>query len=106
MGGQAVAVSGSKRHALLALLALRRGRGIPVDELIDAMWGEELPAAPRNALQHHVARLRAALGQGTIIAAADGYALADSRVDALRFEEALGEARAALRSGVARRYRG
>jgi predicted ATPase/DNA-binding SARP family transcriptional activator len=102
MGGQAVAVSGSKRHALLALLALRRGRGISVDELIDALWGEELPAAPRNALQHHVARLRAALGQGTIIAAADGYALADSRVDALRFEEALGEARAALREGDAR----
>jgi predicted ATPase/DNA-binding SARP family transcriptional activator len=102
MGGQAMAVSGSKRHALLALLALRRGRGIPVDELIDALWGEELPAAPRNALQHHVARLRAALGQGTIIAAADGYALADSRVDALRFEEAVGEARAALREGDAR----
>jgi DNA-binding SARP family transcriptional activator len=102
VGGQAVAVSGSKRHGLLALLALRRGRVIPVDELIDALWGEELPAAPRNALQHHVARLRAALGQNAIIAAADGYALPDSRVDALRFEEALGEARVALREGDAR----
>jgi hypothetical protein len=49
-------------------LALRRGRVIPVDELIDALWGEELPPAPRNArLQHHVTRLRAALGQGAII---------------------------------------
>jgi predicted ATPase/DNA-binding SARP family transcriptional activator len=102
VAGQAVAVSGSKRHGLLAMLALRRGRVIPVDELIDALWGEELPAAPRNALQHHVARLRAVLGQGAIIAAADGYALADSRVDALRFEEALVEARAALREGDAR----
>jgi predicted ATPase/DNA-binding SARP family transcriptional activator len=102
VGGRAVGVSGSKRHGLLALLALRRGRVMAVDELIDALWGEELPAAPRNAMQHHVARLRAALGQGAIIAAADGYALADSRVDALRFEEALGEARAALREGDAR----
>ena len=102
VGGRAVGVSGSKRHGLLALLALRRGRVTPVDELIDALWGDELPAAPRNALQHHVARLRAALGQGAITAAADGYALADSRVDALRFEEALGEARAALREGDAR----
>jgi predicted ATPase/DNA-binding SARP family transcriptional activator len=99
VAGQAVAVSGSKRHGLLAMLALRRGRVLPVDELIDALWGEELPAAPRNALQHHVARLRAVLGQGAITAAADGYALADSRVDALRFEEALVEARAALREG-------
>lgn len=102
MGRQPVVVSGSKRRGLLALLALRRGRVIAVDELIDALWGAELPAAPRNALQHHVARLRAALGQGAIIGAADGYALADSRVDALRFEETLGEARAALREGDAR----
>jgi predicted ATPase len=102
VGGQAVPVSGSKRHGLLALLALRRARVIHVDELIDALWGEDLPAAPRNALQHHVARLRAALGQGAIIASADGYALADSQVDALRFEEGLGEARVALREGDAR----
>jgi predicted ATPase/DNA-binding SARP family transcriptional activator len=102
VSGQVVAVSGSKRHGLLALLALRRGRVIAVDELIDALWGEELPAAPRNALQHHVARLRASLGQDAIIASADGYALADSQVDALRFEEALGEARAVLREGDAR----
>jgi predicted ATPase/DNA-binding SARP family transcriptional activator len=101
-GQQPVGVSGSKRAGLLALLALRRGRVISVDELIDALWGEELPAAPRNALQHHVARLRAALGQGAIIAAADGYSLADSRVDALRFEETLREARAALREADAR----
>jgi predicted ATPase/DNA-binding SARP family transcriptional activator len=92
-------VSGSKRHRLLALLALRRGRVLGVDELIDALWGEALPAAPRNALQHHVARLRAVLGQETIAASDDGYALTDATVDALRFEELLGEARVALREG-------
>ena len=96
-----VDVSGSKRHALLALLALHRGRVVGVDELIDALWGEELPAAPRNALQHHVARLRAVLGQETIGASEDGYALVDVAVDALRFEELLGEGRVALREGDA-----
>jgi predicted ATPase/DNA-binding SARP family transcriptional activator len=101
-GGRAVAVSGSKRHGLLALLALRRGRVVGVDELVDALWGEELPAAPRNALQHHVARLRAALGPDVIVAAPDGYALAEASVDAVRFEEMLAEARAALREGDAR----
>ena len=55
-------------RGLLALLALRSGRVVGVDELIDALWGEELPAAPRNAVQHHVARLRAALGPGSIVA--------------------------------------
>ena len=100
-GGHPVEVSGSKRHALLALLALRRGRVVGVDELVDALWGEELPAAPRNALQHHVARLRAVLGQEAIVASDDGYALADAAVDAFRFEELLGEARVAMREGDA-----
>ena len=63
-----------------------------------------MPSAPRNALQHHVARLRAALGQDTIVASNDGYALMDdASVDALRFEELLGEARTALREGDASR---
>ena len=98
-GGRTAEVSGSKRRGLLALLALRSGSVVDVEELIDAMWGEELPAAPRNAVQHHVARLRAALGAESIIASADGYALQDASVDALRFEELLQEARFALREG-------
>ncbi len=101
VGGRPVDVSGNKRHGLLALLALRCGRVVGVDDLIDALWGEELPAAPRNALQHHVARLRAMLGQEAIVASDDGYALVDAAVDALRFEELLGEARVAMREGDA-----
>ena len=93
VGGRPANVSGGKRQGLLALLALRRGRVVGVDSLIDALWGDDLPAAPRNAVQHHVARLRAALGQETIVASPDGYALADAAVDALRFEELLAEAR-------------
>ena len=100
-GGRPADVSGSKRQSLLALLALRRGRVVGVDSLIDALWEDDLPSAPRNAVQHHVARLRAALGQETIVASPDGYALTDATVDALRFEESLGEARGALRAGDA-----
>jgi DNA-binding SARP family transcriptional activator len=44
-GGRQVDVSGTKRHGLLALLALHRGRVLGVDELIDALWGAELPAS-------------------------------------------------------------
>ena len=90
-------VGGSKRQALLAMLALRHGRMVGVDALVDGLWGEELPSAPRNALHHHIARLRAALGESAIAGSADGYALKDARVDALRFEELLAETRAALR---------
>jgi len=92
-------VGGAKRQGLLAMLALRRGRMVAVDALIDGLWGAELPSAPRNALHHHVARLRAALGEGAILGSADGYALADSRIDAVEFERLLAETRAALRDG-------
>jgi predicted ATPase/DNA-binding SARP family transcriptional activator len=92
-------VGGSKRQALLAMLALRQGRMVDVDALVDGLWGEELPAAPRNALHHHIARLRAALGDESIVGFPDGYALKDARVDAVWFEEMLAETRSALREG-------
>jgi predicted ATPase/DNA-binding SARP family transcriptional activator len=98
-GGRLADVGGSKRQALLAMLALRPGRVVGVDTLVDALWGEELPAAPRNALHHHIARLRAALGEEAIVGSVDGYALSESLVDATRFEELLAETRAALRDG-------
>jgi predicted ATPase/DNA-binding SARP family transcriptional activator len=101
--GSAADVTGSKRRALLALLALRRGRVVDVDALIGALWGEELPSAPRNALQHHVARLRAALGHDAIEATAAGYALTDTAwVDALQFEKLLDDGRYGLRQGDVR----
>jgi predicted ATPase/DNA-binding SARP family transcriptional activator len=96
-GGTSADVGGSKRQALLAMLALRQGRVVDVDALVDGLWGEELPASPRNALHHHIARLRAALGEESIVGTADGYALKDAGVDAVRFEELLAETRSALR---------
>ena len=98
-GGRAADVGGSKRQALLAMLALREGRAISVDALVDGLWGEDVPSAPRNALHHHVARLRAELGADAIVGSTDGYALGAATVDALQFEELLEEARAALRDG-------
>ena len=102
VAGRPVEIGGSKRQGLLAMLALRRGRVLSVDTLVDALWDEELPSAPRNAVQHHVARLRAALGQDAIGGTVDGYVLHEVDVDALRFEEWLAEVRAALREGDAR----
>ena len=101
-GGTPADVGGSKRQALLAMLALRNGRMVDVDALVDGLWGEELPSAPRNALHHHIARIRAALGSEAIFGFSDGYALKDALVDALRFEELLAETRAALRDGDVR----
>jgi DNA-binding SARP family transcriptional activator len=100
--GHPAGTGGSRRDALLALLALRRGRPVSVDALIDDLWESDLPASPRNAVQHHVARLRATLGQDAIVGSRNGYALADATTDALVFEDLLAEARSALRDGDAR----
>ena len=97
--GRPAPVTGSKQDALLALLALGRGRVVAVDALVDALWGANLPALPRNALQHHVMRLRAALGHDAIVATPEGYALKQDSVDAVDFEELLAAARRALREG-------
>jgi hypothetical protein len=51
VGGRPAEVTGPKRHALLALLALRGGRLVPVEVLVDALWGAQVPVAPRNADQ-------------------------------------------------------
>ena len=100
--GRPAGTGGSKRDALLALLALRSGRPVSVDALIDALWDADVPASPRNAIHHHVARLRAALGQESIVGSGNGYALENAITDALVFEDLLAESRAALRAGDAR----
>jgi predicted ATPase/DNA-binding SARP family transcriptional activator len=100
--GRVADVGGSKRQALLAMLALRNGRVVDVDALVDGLWEEQLPSAPRNALHHHIARLRATLGEAAIAGSADGYSLNEAHVDAVRFEELLAETRGALRAGDVR----
>ena len=42
-GGTSADVGGSKRQALVAMLALRQGRMVDVDALVDGLWGEALP---------------------------------------------------------------
>ena len=102
VAGEPVDVPGAKRQALVACLALRSGRVVSTETLAEALWGSDLPAAPRNAVQHHVARLRRALGEDAIRLATDGYALKGGVVDATEFEELLTATRAALRAGDAR----
>lgn len=60
--GSEVVVPGTRRRALLALLALEAGRGIGAERLVDCLWPEEPPANAVQALYNHVSRLRGHLG--------------------------------------------
>jgi DNA-binding SARP family transcriptional activator/tetratricopeptide (TPR) repeat protein len=101
-GGQQVAVAGPLPRRLLALLVTRPGRFVPVDALIDGLWGEDPPVAARATLQSHVARLRRSLGESGVIAGGPGgyrVAVDAADVDAFAFVTAVKEGQQALSDG-------
>jgi DNA-binding SARP family transcriptional activator len=73
-GGEMLPVSGLRRKAVLATLALHAGQVVGTGRLVDAVWGETAPAA-LNTLQSHVSYLRTMLGKAAIVARAPGYLL-------------------------------
>lgn len=99
--GTAVALGGARLRALLAVLALRTGRTVPVAVLVDEVWDGDPPADAPGALQALVGRLRRALGHAAITSASNGYRLAaePDSVDLYRFERLAGEGVGALEAG-------
>ncbi|GAB2544438.1 BTAD domain-containing putative transcriptional regulator [Nocardia heshunensis] len=87
-GDAVVPVPGARLRGLLVRLALVGGRTVEPDALVEAIWGEDLPADPAHALQTLVSRLRRALGAAdSVEQVGGGYRLAvEADVDALRFE--------------------
>ena len=87
VGGRRVELSSGRLRALLAVLAMSAGRPVPVDQLVDAVWGADLPADARRTMQVYVVRLRGALGPDAIATEPAGYVLCTTPddVDALRF---------------------
>ncbi|MDV6013412.1 BTAD domain-containing putative transcriptional regulator [Haloechinothrix sp. LS1_15] len=107
-GNAELDVPGAKQRALLAYLLLNRGRRVPADRLIEAVWGEEQPSKARNALQAKVSGLRGALVPGEpararhLLESRDGgYCLHvdDEAVDVGRFEARTEQARRELAAG-------
>src|SRR5947207_504851 len=99
--GSAVAIRGAKQRALCALLALHRGEPVGAERIIDALWGDDPPGNPANALQALVANLRRALGATAVVTTDTGYALsiAADDVDLVRFEQLVGDGHRQLESG-------
>ena len=94
-GGRDVTPSRPKQRALLALLLLRAGELVTVDEALEALWGEQQPAAARNALQGHVTALRKTIGAERIETRGAGYVLRlqEADLDLDRFERLVTDAR-------------
>ena len=69
-------VSGLRRKAVLATLALQAGEVVSTDQLVDVVWAHRPPPTAVNTLQRHVSHLRGALGcKDAIVARPPGYVL-------------------------------
>jgi DNA-binding SARP family transcriptional activator len=85
--GLAIAVGGQKQRALLALLLLDAGRVVPVERIVDALWGERPPKTAPTSLQNFVSHLRKSLGAEILVTRSPGYLLqvAPEQLDLGRF---------------------
>ncbi|MFE3181734.1 BTAD domain-containing putative transcriptional regulator [Streptomyces violascens] len=111
-----------QRRTVLAALAVNVGRPVPVEVLIERVWGADPPPGARRALYAHVARLRRVAerfddtGQGrwSLLRRAGGYQLAldPDLVDLHRFQRLTGQSglpddeQAALLRGALELWRG
>ena len=67
--GRSVPIPGGRQRTLLASLLLRANEVVPVDVLVEQIWGDDLPHRPRRALHTYLTRLRHTLSrQGTALA--------------------------------------
>lgn len=104
VSGVNVSLSPLERN-LLAVLALSKGMVISTERIIDCLWGDRLPAAPRSRVQGLVSSLRRKVGD-TLVTRHPGYLIEASRttVDLDECEKLAREARRAASPGKVARY--
>ena len=89
--GHPAPVAGRRKRALLAALSVRGGRLVSTDDLVEAVWPDDVPVKALAALRVHVSHLRRMLRVGDtaadpILTGDGGYGLMRCAVDAVLFE--------------------
>ena len=83
LDGQPLELGSPQQLAVLARLLLASGRAVPVQDLVDGIWGESSPPRAVGTVRTYVSRLRALLdpqraergGDTVLLSVGDGYAL-------------------------------
>ncbi|GAA3464457.1 BTAD domain-containing putative transcriptional regulator [Saccharothrix longispora] len=83
IGETEVDLGAARRRAVFAVLALRAGQPVPVNELIDAVWGDEPPSNAEASVYTYVSGLRRQLDpqrsarstSGVLVSTGFGYSL-------------------------------
>ncbi|MEV0721333.1 BTAD domain-containing putative transcriptional regulator [Micromonospora purpureochromogenes] len=106
VGGGETTVTAGRDRVVLAMLLLRAGRVVPVEELVDAVWEERPPATAKAQLHSCVSRLRqrlAALGLPADVIVTDpvgyGVRVEPADLDFEVFARTVEAARAAVAAG-------
>jgi DNA-binding SARP family transcriptional activator len=114
-GGRPVHLGGPKQRALLAALAVRHGRVVAMDQLVDVLWGAAPPPTAVTKVQGHVCSLRKVLaesgrsdGIGALETRQPGYLLRREvvSIDLTRFDALTTAAGAAREQGDRHRASG
>ncbi|MDR7275689.1 AfsR/SARP family transcriptional regulator [Catenuloplanes atrovinosus] len=99
------AVGSPQQQALLVALLIRDGRAASMDDLVAAVWGDDLPDTAVATARTYIYRLRR-LFDGTVVSIdtlGRGYALSTGRatVDVTAFQAGVAEAHERMRAGDA-----
>lgn len=90
-----VPVGASRQRAVLASLLLRVGQVMPVEALIEDLWGGRPPSTARTTVRNYIRRLRIRLCEPVLVTEAPGYELRiePDRLDLHRFQHCVKVAR-------------
>jgi basic membrane lipoprotein Med (substrate-binding protein (PBP1-ABC) superfamily)/DNA-binding SARP family transcriptional activator len=103
--GRVAELGPPKQRALLAILLTRIGEVVPVERLIELLWGAAAPRTAEHSIQIYVSDLRHALeplgGSDVLVTRQPGYLLEvdPDSVDAWRFERLVKEGTRLLEDG-------
>lgn len=105
--GALVALPRRKQRLLLAYLLLRAGTAVPVDEIVDVLWGDRPPNSARANLHSYISELRRILGNAPtdpgsrLMSVMNGYRLEvePGEYDAEVFQNVTTDGRRALAEG-------
>jgi DNA-binding SARP family transcriptional activator/pimeloyl-ACP methyl ester carboxylesterase len=100
-GASPLRLPAGKQPALLAILLLSANRTVSQEQIIDDLWGEEVPESARKMVQIHVSQLRKVLPEPRLHTRSPGYLLEvrEGELDLARFEHAVAAGRRALAEG-------
>ncbi|PSL51771.1 DNA-binding SARP family transcriptional activator [Saccharothrix carnea] len=82
--GRPVDLGAPRQRCVLAALAVDAGRAVPVDRLVERVWGTEVARRARATLHSYISRLRRALADAdglAIVHRSGGYALVADAVE-------------------------